>query len=312
MNRTSESRSYVLLSDSGTALVIDYGYDLTPGIPIGGPRSAVRPWLPALAALRRDYGIEKVEVAIPTHYHDDHVAAFNLLREVEGTEVWAVSRSLRCWSGRGTTTCRACGTSRSGASGTYRTPAVRWREYELSIHDLPGHTLYASAIAFKADGRRVLATGDQQDGGWRPGEQAEIPNFQYANGFEPDDYARSAALYQRLEPELMISGHWAPRVVTRTTWTCWPSWASGWRRCIAGCCRWTSDWDGSAPGSRRTGSPRRQATGHGHRRVGQPVRSAGDRVGAARGAARLAMSPPVQQRDRQAGSGSHWSSSSSR
>ena len=26
---------------------------------------------------------------MPTHYHDDHVAGFNLLREVEGTEVWS-------------------------------------------------------------------------------------------------------------------------------------------------------------------------------------------------------------------------------
>ena len=215
MNRTSESRSYVLLSDSGTALVIDYGYDLSPGIPIGGPRSAVRPWLPALAALRRDYGIEKVEVAIPTHYHDDHVAAFNLLREVEGTEVWAGAPVAAVLErpGHYDLPCLWYDAIRCERHVPDARP-FRWREYELSIHDLPGHTLYASAIAFEADGRRVLATGDQQDGGWQPGLQAEIPNFQYANGFEPDDYARSAALYRRLEPELMISGHWAPRVVT--------------------------------------------------------------------------------------------------
>jgi len=64
------------------------------------------------------------------------------------------------------------------------------------------------------DGRRVLSTGDQQTGSWIAGEQAEIPNFQYANGFRADDYARSAALYQRLRPELMISGHWQPRLVS--------------------------------------------------------------------------------------------------
>ncbi|GAB2614571.1 MBL fold metallo-hydrolase [Kribbella endophytica] len=214
MNRTSESRSYVLLSDAGTALVIDYGYDLTTGIPQGGERFTVRPWLPSLRALRRDYGIDKVEVAVPTHYHDDHVAAFNLLREVEGTQVWASSpvaavledptgydlpclwyEPIRC--------------ERHVPNGS----AVRWREYELQMHALPGHTLYASAIGFTADGREVLATGDQQTGSWVPGEQAEIPNFQYANLFQPDDYAASAALYQRLKPELMISGHWDPRVV---------------------------------------------------------------------------------------------------
>jgi glyoxylase-like metal-dependent hydrolase (beta-lactamase superfamily II) len=214
MNVTSESRSYVLLSDSGTALLVDYGYDLSTGIPGGGDRYAVRPWLPSMEVLRREYGIDRVEVAVPTHYHDDHVAAFNLLRDVQGTEVWAGAAvadvlenpahyDLPClWFD--TIACE-----RHVPDGT----TVKWREYELEFHDLPGHTLYASAIGFEADGRRVLATGDQQTGGWIDGQQAEIPNFQYANGFRADDYVKSAALYQRLRPELMISGHWQPRLI---------------------------------------------------------------------------------------------------
>jgi len=214
MNRTSESRSYVLLSDAGTALLIDYGYDLAPGIPQGGERFTVRPWLPSLRALRRDYGIERVEVAVPTHYHDDHVAAFNLLRDVHGTEVWAGSVVAEVLENpqRYDLPCLwydAIPCERHIPDGA----TVRWREYELTVHDLPGHTLYASAIEFEADGRRVLATGDQQTGTWQPGVVSEIPNFQYANGFRPDDFAASAALYQRLQPELMISGHWSPRLV---------------------------------------------------------------------------------------------------
>ena len=216
MNRTSESRSYVLLSDSGTALLIDYGYDLTTDIPTGGGRHTVRPWLPSLRALQRDYGIERVEVAIPTHYHDDHVAAFNLMRDVHGTEVWASAPvahvlenpthyDLPClWY-------EPIPCAQHMADGT----GVRWREYEIELHALPGHTLYASAIGFEVDGQRVLATGDQQTGSWVPGESAEIPNFQYANAFSADDYVASAALYQRLRPELMISGHWDPRTVSQ-------------------------------------------------------------------------------------------------
>ncbi|GAA1597519.1 hypothetical protein GCM10009804_62460 [Kribbella hippodromi] len=215
MNRSSESRSYALLSDSGTALLIDYGYDLTTNIPTGGPRHLVRPWLPSVRALQRDYGIERVEVAIPTHYHDDHVAAFNLMREVHGTEVWASSPvahvlenpkhyDLPClWY-------EPIPCAQHIPNGG----AIRWREYELSMYALPGHTLYASAIGFEVDGRRVLATGDQQTGSWSADGAAEIPNFQYANGFAAEDYVASAALYQQLQPELMISGHWDPRSVT--------------------------------------------------------------------------------------------------
>jgi glyoxylase-like metal-dependent hydrolase (beta-lactamase superfamily II) len=214
MNRTSESRSYVLLSDAGTALLIDYGYDLTTGTPPGGERFTVRPWLPSLRALRRDYGIEKVEVAVATHYHDDHVASFNLLREVEGTEVWA-SESVAAVLENPRDHDLPClwydpihCDKHVPDGGT-----VRWREYELDFHALPGHTLYASAIGFTVDGHRVLATGDQQTGTWSPGVVWEIPNFQYANLFRPDDYAASAALYQRLKPDLMIAGHWHPRLV---------------------------------------------------------------------------------------------------
>jgi glyoxylase-like metal-dependent hydrolase (beta-lactamase superfamily II) len=215
MNRTSESRSYVLLSDSGTALLVDYGYDLTTSIPTGGPRHVVRPWLPSLRALQRDYGIDRVEVAIPTHYHDDHVAAFNLMRDVHGTQVWASSPvadvlenpthyDLPClWYEP-----ISCAQHVQNGSG------INWREYELSMYDLPGHTMYASAIGFEVDGQQVLATGDQQTGSWQPGGSPEIPNFQYANAFAAEDYVASAALYERLQPELLISGHWDPRQVT--------------------------------------------------------------------------------------------------
>ena len=90
-NRTSVANTYALLSDDGAALLIDYGYDFTTGLPDGTDRSSRRPWLETIPALKRDFGIDRVEVAIPTHYHDDHVAGFNLLRDVEGTQVWAPS-----------------------------------------------------------------------------------------------------------------------------------------------------------------------------------------------------------------------------
>ena len=97
---------------------------------------------------------------------------------------------------------RSTGRSRSASS-------VSWHEYELTIHALPGHTLYAAAIEFEVDGRRVLATGDQQTGGERP-----ILNYQYRNRFAIDDYVRSAELYRALRPDVIVSGHWLPLEVT--------------------------------------------------------------------------------------------------
>ncbi|MFD7922214.1 MBL fold metallo-hydrolase [Streptomyces sp. NPDC059740] len=215
-NTTSMAHSYALLSESGTALLLDFGYDLTTGLPGGHDRSSRRPLLASVQALRRDHGVERVEVALPTHYHDDHVAGFNLLREVHGTAVWSPAHiapvlaaptrwDLPCLWYEPIPVDRVLECERP----------FRWREYEIGVHALPGHTLYAAAYSFQADGRRVLATGDQQNTSWDPATgEPELLNYQYRNRFRIDDFARSAELYRQLEPQLMISGHWPPFEVT--------------------------------------------------------------------------------------------------
>ena len=214
-NRTSVSNSFALLSDSGAALLIDYGYDFTTGLPAGTDRSSRRPWLQTIPALKRQFGIDRVEVAIPTHYHDDHVAGFNLLREVEGTAVWAPENMAPMledpW--RFDLPCLWYDPIPVDRRLAFGRP-FRWHEYELTVHELPGHTLFAAAIELQVDGLRVIATGDQQDGRWVAGEQPEYLNYQYRNGFRHGDFRRSAELYRRLAPDLMISGHWLPRPVT--------------------------------------------------------------------------------------------------
>lgn len=214
-NTTSNANCYALLSEHGTALLFDFGYDLTTGLPWNSDRSARRPLLAGIEALRRDHGVDRVEVAMPTHYHDDHVAGFNLLREVYGTRIWSPANvtpiledpkrwDLPClWYD-------PIPVDRDIPTGT----AVRWREYEIGVHELPGHTLYAAAFAFDVDGTRVVATGDQQTTEWIPGQRPEILNYQYRNRFRIDDFRRSAELYRKLEPQLMISGHWQPYEVT--------------------------------------------------------------------------------------------------
>jgi glyoxylase-like metal-dependent hydrolase (beta-lactamase superfamily II) len=215
MNRTSNSYSYVLLSDTGAALVIDYGYDTYTGLPPGSDRASRRPWLASIPALKRNHGVTGVEVALPTHYHDDHVAGMNLLREVEGTEVWApehfadvlenpLDQDLPC------TWYDPVHVDRRLALGE----TVTWHEYEIKVHDLPGHTVYAAAYEFEVDGVTVLATGDQQVSMGVPGGDREVLNYQYRNRQRLGDYQASAELYRRVRPGLMITGHWMPRWVT--------------------------------------------------------------------------------------------------
>jgi glyoxylase-like metal-dependent hydrolase (beta-lactamase superfamily II) len=194
-NRSTFASSYVLVSESGDALGIDFGYDAA---------TSRRPLLWSLDGLRLD-------AVVTTHYHDDHVAGLNLLRAVEGTRVWAPANvapvleephryDLPClWP-------EPIPVDRVLPLGE----PVLWNEYELTAHAFPGHTLYAAAIAFEVDGRRVLATGDQ----YAVNGERDILNYQYRNRFRRGDFVQTARLVRELRPELLVSGHWLPREVT--------------------------------------------------------------------------------------------------
>ncbi len=205
-NQTSVANSYVLLSESGKALFLDFGFDFFVGHVAGADRAGRRPWLYNLPLLKKRFGVQSVDVAIPTHFHDDHVAGLNLLRQVEGTQVWAAETFADVLE-RPTSYDLTC-LWYDPIPVDRRLPLeqpIRWEEYELTLYHLPGHTYYAVAVSFEVDGKRVLAAGDQYQGS--DGLQW---NYVYHNRFSVDDYRISAALYARLNPEIILTGHWGP------------------------------------------------------------------------------------------------------
>lgn len=209
-NQTSMSNAYVVLSESGKALLIDFGYDFITGISAGSDRSSRRPWLFTLKQLKEHYGVNKIDVVIPTHFHDDHVAGLNLLRDIEGVEVWAAenfshilenpySYDLPClWYD-------PIPVDRQLPLNT----AITWEEYEFTLYELSGHTHYAVGIFFEIDGKRVLASGDQYQG-----VDGLEYNYVYKNDYHIGDYIHSAELYRQLKPDIIITGHWEPMFVT--------------------------------------------------------------------------------------------------
>lgn len=205
-NRTSIANTYVLRSESGKALFIDFGYDFETGMPSGHDRASRRPWLYTLPALKQQFGIQSVDVVIPTHFHDDHVAGINLLRTVESTQVWAADLFADILESptRFDLPCLWYDPVLVDKRLPLETP-FQWEEYTFTLYALPGHTRYAVAILFEVDGQRVLVTGDQYQG-----HDGLEMNYVYANQFQIGDYVRSAALYQRLQPDLILTGHWKP------------------------------------------------------------------------------------------------------
>jgi glyoxylase-like metal-dependent hydrolase (beta-lactamase superfamily II) len=213
-NASALAYSYVLLSRTGEALLIDYGYDMTTGLPSGSERAARRPWLASLPALKRDFGVRRISVALATHYHDDHVAGLPLLRAVEGTEIWTPENVAPIlddpW--KHDLPCQWFEPIRSDRILPLGEP-FRWNEYTITPHAQPGHTLFQTAYELEVDGVRVLFTGDQQENLGVPGERHEILNYQYRNRFRIEDYRKSAQLYKRVRPGLFATGHWPPRWV---------------------------------------------------------------------------------------------------
>ena len=204
VNTTSEACSYALLSETGAALIFDWGYDWWTAWPMGGERHHCRPLLASIGSLRRDHGVERIEAVLTTHYHDDHVAGVNLLRAVEGAEVWSPENVAPILEQpeRYDLPCVWYDPIPVDRVLRFDEP-VHWHEYELRVHPLPGHTRYAAAFELEVDGRRVLATGDQQS--HENGRM--IANYQYRNRFAMDDYVATVGLYDRLRPEIMLTGH---------------------------------------------------------------------------------------------------------
>ncbi len=209
-HRTSFANIYVLLSETHEALMIDFGYDFVTSLPSGSDRASRRPWLYSIPMLKQQYGIEKISAVVPTHYHDDHVAGINLLREVEGTQVWAAElfSDVLEHPNEYDLPCLWYDPIPVDRQLPLKTP-IQWNEYTLILHPLPGHTRYAVAIEFEVDGKRVLATGDQYQG-----DSGLELNYVYASRFHPDEYIKSARLYRQVNPDIIITGHWKPLMVT--------------------------------------------------------------------------------------------------
>ena len=94
-----------------------------------------------------------------------------------------------------------------------------WEEYTFRLAPMSGHTRFAAAIAFEADGKRFVHTGDQHffdrprhDAGHAAAGRASMPNPNevYRNGCFTHSFRDSAALLAEWRPDIVISGHQRP------------------------------------------------------------------------------------------------------
>ena len=154
---TGYMTSYAILSDSGKALLYDFGYvDLEQ-----------------IQRMKKEFGIKHVVVTF-SHYHDDHIIrTYELLRD-GGVEVWIhesmldvlenpTRYNLPCLIPFPITADRVL----------HDGEPFDWEGYKLEFFHMPGQTDFHQGLFTVVDGKKVMFTGDNT---WKKGDPQRIRN----------------------------------------------------------------------------------------------------------------------------------------
>ncbi|MFN0167595.1 MAG: MBL fold metallo-hydrolase [Bryobacteraceae bacterium] len=208
---TTTSSFYALLSNSGKAMFIDYGS--ASGLHFGNFERAtaatdrIRFVEHSVDRLRRDYGLKAVDVAMPSHMHDDHMNGFPHLIRHHRCQVWCYQNMVDVFQNpRGYNLGCILGepfkVTRSFRDGE----RFKWEEFEFEIKHSPGHTEYQMALFVNIDGNKCAFTGDaffpnpRNDGTLRH-------NLIFRNHVENDSHLKSVRNLIEREPTMICPGH---------------------------------------------------------------------------------------------------------
>ncbi len=207
---------YVLLSDSGKAMFIDYGHGFRAHMHTFSDHDGLESMRfieHHLKQLRRDFGVEAFDLVVPTHIHDDHTCGIPHLQRHYGIRCYALEQVAQvledpaAWASTPCTFPVPIRVDRKLKDGDL----FEWEEYTFDIHFAPGQTEYHSVLVSQIDGRRVAFTGDNyfmhevMSGG-----QIQMKPYQTTvlrNSFQLDMHRRCADVMQKVAPELICPGH---------------------------------------------------------------------------------------------------------
>jgi glyoxylase-like metal-dependent hydrolase (beta-lactamase superfamily II) len=215
------SSFYAIISDSGKALFVDYGAASGSFIRVFTAATSTFDRLRfiehSIGLLKARHGLKQVDLALPSHMHDDHLNGFPHLVRHYGTKIWCYENMvdiLQNPRGRnvGCILPEPIKVDRSLTNGE----TFRWEEFEFKVVHSPGHTNFQMAMFATIDGTRVAFTGDSffpQN----PGNPVETlrHNLIFRNDVQSDDHLRSLRAIMDFEPELIAPGHGGPFRMTK-------------------------------------------------------------------------------------------------
>ena len=211
------AETHFIISDTGKALSIDYGYNVKTYYPPGKSHvSNRRPLLHGIGGLKKRLGIDRIDTTLVSHFHDDHINGIPMLQRLFDTKVWAGEQFSDLLE-HPARYDRPCLWHEPITVGN-RIPngaTVLWENIPITVYPMSGHTRFATMLCLEVDGVRVVHTGDQvffsgDDGlGFKPGAQL-FTNHVYKNGLDLGCYKQTLADLKRFQPEMVLTGHTRP------------------------------------------------------------------------------------------------------
>ena len=207
---------YVIMSDSGKALLVDYG---SPNFALFAPANRyfedfelVRFVEHSLGRLRKQYGVRKIEAVLPSHYHDDHINGIPYLQEHLGVECWAYENMRDILeNNRGELIGCVLPTPIKVHRTFHDGERLCWEGLEFTIHHTPGHADYHMGMFGNIDGHSIAFSGDNI---FPPPNGNPIPSLIYRNHVHKTSHQKTASLYLEYQPEILCTGHDLKREVS--------------------------------------------------------------------------------------------------
>ncbi len=219
VNAHSVANTYAVVDDSGDALILDYGFPSWDHF-YADQRFVAH----TLDAFQAEAGLRRVVAAIPSHYHDDHLAGVPWLQREQGAEAWihASFTEIVAEPARHDLPCLWADPIRVDrvlADGDL----VEHAGARLETFHMPGHTMFALGLGGTMDGVRVAYTGDNLLAGTLSPLRAAAPI--YRNVLRHDSIRIGVERLIAYEPELLLTGHTGAVEVTRADLDEFIAWA---------------------------------------------------------------------------------------
>ena len=214
------SSFYAIISDSGKGLFVDYGAASWTFFQVytryADTFGHMRFLEHTIGKLRARHGLRAIEIAMPSHTHDDHVNGFPYLARRYGTKIWAYENMVEVLeSPRALNIGCIYGEPVKVDRSLRDRETFKWEEFEFTVVHSPGHTNYQMAMFTTIDGNRIAFTGDAFFND-PDHPQSLRHNLIYRNEVRSGDHVKSIRNILEFEPHLIAPGHGKPFAVDRT------------------------------------------------------------------------------------------------